>query len=146
MWCFTIYSYSYLFGTCTLDKRKYFWNNHGKIMEFDSGIRLETLYIRTLNIANSSVRGYIFRVLVSFLFLNLHSFAPNSSFPVKMPKKHSFVSTKVKFDMMNNTQQFLHTHQLEGTSFLSFSWMFIHFSPNSSFPVKMLQLWWSLNW
>ncbi len=27
----TIFSYSYLFGTCTLKKWKYFWNNHGKI-------------------------------------------------------------------------------------------------------------------
>ena len=26
-------------------KRKYFWKNHGKFMEYDSGIRLETLYI-----------------------------------------------------------------------------------------------------
>ena len=28
---------------CILGKRIYFWKNHGKIMEFDSGIRLETL-------------------------------------------------------------------------------------------------------
>ncbi len=48
MWCFTIYSYSYLFGTCTLEKRTYFWNNHGKIMEFDSEIRLETLRYHVL--------------------------------------------------------------------------------------------------
>ncbi len=32
-----------LFGTCILEKRKYFYKNHGKIMEFHSGIRRETL-------------------------------------------------------------------------------------------------------
>ena len=32
-----------LFGNCTLEKRKYFWKNQGKIMEFDSEIWLETL-------------------------------------------------------------------------------------------------------
>ncbi len=44
-YCFTgLFLYSYLFGTCILEKRKYFWKNHGKFMEFDFGIRLETLY------------------------------------------------------------------------------------------------------
>ena len=42
-WSLDCYITSYLFGTCTLEKRRYFWNNHGKIMEFDSEIWLETL-------------------------------------------------------------------------------------------------------
>ena len=38
-----VFSYSYLFGACILEKRKHFWKSHEEIMEFDSGIRLETL-------------------------------------------------------------------------------------------------------
>ncbi len=29
MWCFTIFSYSYLCGTCTMEKLKFFWKKHG---------------------------------------------------------------------------------------------------------------------
>ncbi len=38
-----VFSYSYLFDTWILEKRKYFWKSHRKIMKFDSEIRLETL-------------------------------------------------------------------------------------------------------
>ena len=38
-----VFSYSHLFDTCILEKMEVILENHGKIMKFDSEIRLENL-------------------------------------------------------------------------------------------------------